>query len=397
VEATSILQTEKRGIYVHIPFCSKICSYCDYFVLPKNNQSLDQYLDALDKEVTNYCVSNSSLIGNSSISSLYIGGGTPSLLNSEQMHRLITIFRSHFIFDQEIEITTESNPASLDIEKLEHYRSGGINRISIGVQSFIKRELGVLKRNHSPKKAMSVLKDAMRAGFDSVNLDIIFSIPGQTEESLSYTLETALELGTNHFSAYSLIYEPGTPLYEKWKQGKIVRITDDDDARYYEQIQEILVANGLDQYEVSNFSQPGKQCQHNLHAWHGKEYFAFGVSSHGYLKGERFSNHRNLKKWLSDINAGERPIAAYEKIDQKARIEENIFLPLRADGISSKRFELNTGQALPIQVVKKLEQWQQSGHIGKEYHDNDTIFRLTNTGYKFCDTITLSVIEAFSM
>jgi oxygen-independent coproporphyrinogen-3 oxidase len=244
-------------------------------------------------------------------------------------------------------------------------------------------------------RAEKTISEAVAIGFDSVNLDIIFSIPGQTNDTLDYTLNKALELGTDHFSAYSLIYEPGTPLYNDWKAGKLTRPNDDQDAAFYEKVQETLAAGGLKQYEVSNFSRPGKECSHNLHAWQAGEYFAFGVSSHGYIEGERYANHRDIAKWKDDIACGRLPIAEKDIIHPRTTIEENIFLPIRADGIDTYIFKRNTGKELPNELINRLQIWVERGYVEPHQISVDrTRYQLTAKGYRYCDSITYDLIDA---
>lgn len=385
---------EHIGIYLHIPFCERICSYCDYFVVGGKNNT-QEYLDALFQEIDLYSSIYPDIITNSVISSIYIGGGTPSLLNAIQMDGLLSHLKDRFDLHERCEITTESNPSSIDLEKLKSFKASGVTRLSIGVQTFNKRELGILKRNHSPTVAIKSLEEAASVGFESLNLDIMFSIPGQSRDSLTDTLDTAISLGTDHFSAYSLIYEPGTPLYEKWKAGKIRRLSDDKDAEFYAFIQNKLDSSSFKQYEVSNFGREGKECRHNLHAWHAGRYLAFGVSSHGYIGDKRYSNHRDLKKWHSDIRQGKLPIESHEKITKTINIEENIFLPIRANGISESNFRHNTGEDLPLTTIERFSYWQDKNMIEKyDLNSCDTVYQLTKEGYRYCDTITFDLIDS---
>jgi oxygen-independent coproporphyrinogen-3 oxidase len=389
-----LIKKEHIGIYIHVPFCERICSYCDYFVIGGKNNT-EEYLDSLIKEIDLYISIYPDIITDSVITSIYIGGGTPSLLTDRKMGGLLSHLQHNFTLHERCEITTESNPSSIDKVKLSSYKASGITRLSIGVQTFNKRELGVLKRNHSPKGAIRSLEEAASVGFESLNLDIMFSIPGQSLETLSDTLDTAIALGTDHFSAYSLIYEPGTPLYEKWKAGKIQRLSDDKDAEFYAFVQNKLDSSRFKQYEVSNFGREGKECRHNLHAWHAGRYLAFGVSSHGYIGDRRYSNHRDLIKWHSDVRQGKLPVESYENISEQINKEENIFLPIRANGISENTFEKNTGSILPEPTKDRLSSWVDKRMVQKiEMISPDTVYRLTDKGYRYCDTITFDLIES---
>ncbi|GAB5464604.1 MAG: radical SAM family heme chaperone HemW [Candidatus Kapaibacteriales bacterium] len=383
------MSCSSRGIYIHIPFCEKICSYCDYFVV-KGKDGIDGYLDSLLKEINLTATLEEEVVTGSEITSIYIGGGTPSLLSGDQMQKIIDLLRKSFQISDSAEITTESNPNSLDKEKLKQYKDIGINRISIGVQSFVKKELGLLTRNHSPKRAESAITEALEAGIESVNLDIIFSNPWQTLESLTHTLEKGISLGTNHFSAYSLIYEPDTPLFKKWKSGIVTKHDDDTDASFYEAVQDVLSMNSFTQYEVSNFSKEGNECRHNLHAWHGGEYFAFGASAHGYLNGRRFSKPRDIQKWQSYLSRDLLPIENTEVINLKERKEEMIFLPIRADGFSIKDYIHAIGVEPPAALINKLDDFSDKGMIKNENHR----YKLTSKGYRVCDSITIDLINS---
>src|SRR5210317_1797875 len=235
-----------RGLYIHIPFCNTICSYCDFFILKTEEDELSKYLDLLSREIDLFVSKNSNKL---KIDSIFIGGGTPSLLSPDQLNSLINKLSSSFEFTPDIEISMESNPASIDLEKLNEYKSIGINRISIGVQSFVKRELGILKRNHSPKIAERALSAAVSSGIETINLDLIFSIPGQSLASWTYSLEKAIDMGTNHLSTYNLTFEENTPLWNKMQNGKVVKYNDEVDEFMYFTAIEILSEKGFDHYE----------------------------------------------------------------------------------------------------------------------------------------------------
>jgi putative oxygen-independent coproporphyrinogen III oxidase len=377
---------KKRGIYLHFPFCKKICNYCD-FNINDNLNLIEKYIDSLCREIALYFQENEDKVG-SEISSIYIGGGTPSLMSPDHLERIYVLLNKNLNIINDVEFSIESNPNSIDYEILYDFKSIGLNRISFGVQSFIKRELGMLSRGHSPKMAIKAIESAQKAGLENINLDLIFSIPGQTTESFSESIDTAISLGTKHISAYSLIYEPGTKLFAEWKKGKIIKQPDNKDADFYEQIIDRLSEHGMKQYEVSNFSFDGFRCEHNLHAWHCGEYFAFGVSSHGFLDKTRFSNISNIGEYFSKISNNNLPIYESNKIDKLASLEENIFLPLRADGINFREFKENTGIILTNLIPESISKFQSSGHI----FASDKVLKLNKLGYLHCDTITKEMI-----
>ncbi len=374
----------KRGIYLHIPFCEHICSYCDFFV-DKNINQIDEYVNLLIKEIEIDNKINQEI----EICSLYFGGGTPSLLTPIQFDKILNSINSRFTISCNCEISIESNPTSLSPDKLLEYKSLGINRISCGVQSFNKHELGVLKRNHSPKKAIKALEEIKRAGIDNVNLDIIFSIPGQTLNTLKKTLDIAIGLGTTHFSAYSLIFEENTPLYKRWKQGKIIKVEDEQDAYFYEFVIDYLLEHGFQQYEVSNFAKDKQVCHHNLHSWNSGEYYAYGVSSHGYIDGIRYSNHRNLKLYNDSIQKSKLPVGKSEILSEAEKLEEFIFLAIRANGIDLKEFE----NRFKIDLVSKLSNTIKALNEKCLIKIENGRLYLTKQGYKICDSITFKLID----
>lgn len=380
-----MLYPNEYGLYIHIPFCERICSYCDFFV-DKDVSQIDKYVSYLVREIELF---TKDLTEKPKLKSIYFGGGTPSLLSPTQFETILSLLASRFNWLEDIEISIESNPNSLNLENLINYRKLGINRLSVGVQSFNKQELGVMKRNHSPKRAIKALNDIQKAGFDNYNLDIIFSVPNQTLATLEETLKIALDLNTTHFSAYSLIYEEGTPLYKKWKQGLLSKKSDDEDAEMYSFVIDYLKQNGFEQYEVSNFAKDGKYCKHNLWSWHSGEYFAFGVSSHGYLNDVRFKNFRNLNNYYKSIDAKELPREGFELLTNQDKLEEFIFLSLRADGTDIAEFKKVFGFDIAELLKDEL----------KTFFEKDLIIiknsrlSLTKKGYLLCDSITFKIIS----
>jgi oxygen-independent coproporphyrinogen-3 oxidase len=373
------------GLYLHIPFCQKICYYCDFFV-DKNLDLVQAYVNALCQEIEREMFENNS---KPKLSTIYIGGGTPSLLSPNQMEQIVNVLVNNFDLSELEEFSMESNPGSVSLDTLKEYKSLGIDRLSIGVQSFIKRELGFLKRNHSPKKAIKAIEDAHKAGFNNINLDLIFAVPGQTNESWQYSLQTAFNLGTTHLSTYSLIYEEGTPLYQAWKNGKVAKTSDDDDADIYELTINEASKFGFKQYEVSNFAKNELYCKHNLGSWQGSEYFAFGASAHGHLDNKRFWRVKNLSEFISFNNKNKTTIVGEEIISLKAKVEESVFLALRSTGIDI--LKLNTKFNLDLAKVfeKEIEYYIKNDCVILE----NNLIKLTSKGYAICDSITLSFVS----
>ncbi len=373
------------GLYLHIPFCQKICYYCDFFV-DKNLDLIQIYVDSLCNEINREMLEYNL---KPKISTIYIGGGTPSLLSPKQLEQIVKTLDNIFDLSNLVEFSMESNPGSVALDTLIEYKALGVDRLSIGVQSFVKRELGFLKRNHSPKKAIKAIEDAQSAGFNNINLDLIFAVPGQTNESWQYSLQTAFSLGTTHLSTYSLIYEEGTPLFVAWKKGKITKTSDDEDADIYELTINEALKNGFKQYEVSNFAKDGLYCKHNLGSWQGGEYFAFGASAHGHLNKQRFWRIRNLGEYIALNKNSKSTIIGSEDINLKDEIEEIIFLGLRSIGIDI--IKLNNMFNLDLAKVfeKEIEYYINNNCILLE----DNFIKLTSKGFAICDSITLSFVS----
>lgn len=386
------------GLYIHIPFCTKICHYCDFFV-DKNVNNIDKYVDYLCKEIDLFFLNenNYQLYFKTTLNSIYIGGGTPSLLSPNQLEKIVNKLLHYYIFSNSIEFSFESNPGSITYENLIDYRQLGVNRISIGVQSFNKKELGFLKRSHSPRGAIKAIENAHKSGFDNINLDLIFSIPEQTVESWQYNLDMALSLNTHHISTYSLMYEKGTPLYKDWQSGKIKKVSDDDDAKYYEYTINRNSENGFEQYEVSNFAKENKICKHNLAAWNSGEYFAFGVSSHGNLGDYRFNNFSNLNKYYDKIDKNLLPLEKNTFHNNFSRLNERVFLSLRATGLNLTKlfadFQINSKNLEIIFANPKVQKLIADDYLLKDKIIRSNILSLSNKGYAICDSITFLFCE----
>ena len=375
---------------------SAVCHYCDFFV-DKNVNNIDKYVDYLCKEIDLFFLieENYNLYNKSVLNTIYIGGGTPSLLSPTQLEKITSKIRSYYTIADNMEFSFESNPGSITLENLNEYRNLGVNRISIGVQSFIKHELGFLKRSHSPKGAIKAIENAHKSGFDNINLDLIFSIPEQSMESWKYNLDMAFSIETHHISAYELMYEKGTPLYNDWQKGKITKVSDDDDAQFYHYTIERNAENGFMQYEVSNFAREQKYCKHNLGAWQSGEYFAFGVSSHGNLGDYRFNNFSNLNKYYQIIDNNQLPLENNVFHSNVERFSERIFLSIRANGLDLSRLQIDYN--LKNENIESIFKNPKIINL----LNNDYIIRksnilfLTGKGYAICDSITFLLTELF--
>lgn len=378
------------GIYVHFPFCSNICSYCD-FVVDKNLNLIDKYIDTLIIEIENTSNSLQSL-NDYQIKTIYFGGGTPSLMSESHLQRVLSSLRDNFNLNNVEEISLESNPNSIPIDKLNKFHNLGVNRLSIGVQTFIKRELGVLKRNHSPKKALSAINEALSIGFDSVNIDLIYSIPNQSEDDWKYNLNIIKDLEIDHISCYNLTYEENTPLYKKLIDGKINKNNEEFESDLYLYTSNYLEKLGFEHYEVSNYAKEDKRCKHNLSIWENNEYLGFGVGAHWKFNNIRYENTRNLKVYIDSVNNN----LNYQNIKELSSVElfeEYIILGLRSQGVgvdylekfSNKKFKLKENNILINLIENEFLQI------------NNLNIKLTNKGYLFADSISYEIMKIINL
>jgi oxygen-independent coproporphyrinogen III oxidase len=288
----------QHSIYLHIPFCTHRCAYCDFNTYAGLGELIPTYVDALCREV--------ALVGHGappdiSIQTVFFGGGTPSLLSAEQVERVLTAVRSAFRLEDLAEVTLESNPGTVTLQSLEEMHRAGINRISLGVQSANGEELRMLERTHDFRDVLRSVSDARRAGIDNLNLDLIYGLPEQSMASWRTTLRRALELQPKHISAYCLTLEHGTP-FGRWAKRGLMPIPDGDlAADMYEWAHGELVSAGYEQYEISNWARPGYQCRHNLQYWRAEPYFGFGAGAHGYAEGYRYSNVLAIREYTARL------------------------------------------------------------------------------------------------
>jgi oxygen-independent coproporphyrinogen-3 oxidase len=312
--------------YIHVPFCTSFCSYCDFTSFAGNENRIPEYVSALCAEIE-----SSDLHG--PLQTIYFGGGTPSLLNPSQISSVLEALRCKADFASDVEISTESNPDSVDLEKLEGYRRVGINRLSLGAQAAQDELLITLGRRHDVEKVFKAVRSARSAGFKNINLDIMLGLPGGNMGMLQETLERYLPLNPEHVSLYALQVEVGTPLAEKVKRGLVVP-DEDEQADQYAWAQGCLSSCGWRQYEVSNFSKPSMECRHNLSVWRGEDYQGFGVSAVGTKGLQRRTNTGDLNDYLSQACAGcFQP--EIENLSKETRQYEKVMLGLRTrEGVS---------------------------------------------------------------
>ena len=337
-----------KSAYLHIPFCEHICHYCDFNKVFLKGQPVDEYLVAIDREMQ----LTLSQQPTEKIDTIFVGGGTPTSLNEQQLERFCKIINNNLPKDEMVEYTFEANPGDLSKEKLQILRDAGVNRISLGVQTFNEELLKRIGRVHRVKDVYQSVENAKMVGFTNISIDLIFSLPGQTLQDLKESLTHAFSLDLPHFSAYSLIIEPKTVFYNLMQKGKLPITGEDTEAAMYELVMEEMAHHGYKQYEISNFSKKGFESKHNLTYWNNEFYYGFGAGAHSYVNGWRRSNTGPLKKYMTQIAEGNLPILEEHKVTLTEQMEEEMFLGLRKTaGVSITHFIEKFAQD-PLQIYQ---------------------------------------------
>ncbi len=313
-------------LYIHIPFCVKKCIYCDFFSLPYDEPAVRTYVDALCKEL------NLKKHPDAALKTIYIGGGTPTLLPAECFRQLLKCLRSNYHFSSEIEITVEANPGTVDKAKIDTLLSLGVNRLSFGVQSFNDSELMTLGRIHSSDEALRSIESIKKAGLKNFSIDLMYGIPGQSMESWRESLTKAIELSPSHISAYELTPEENTPLYPLIQSRKITMPNEELILEMYNYAIDYFAGSGYTHYEISNFAKPGLQCVHNLNYWDRGEYIGAGAGAHSFISGIRSMNTKDINEYAATLNSGRIPEIQSMKLTPEDEIKEFIFLGLRKIG-----------------------------------------------------------------
>lgn len=316
------------GLYVHVPFCITRCGYCDfntYTPAELGGVNPDAWLDALGTELE---MAAERLHG-PPVDTVFVGGGTPSLLGAVRVTRLLGMVREHFTLAPDAEITTEANPESAWPDFFDATRAAGFTRISLGMQSVSPRVLGVLDRIHTPNRSAAAAREALAAGFEHVSLDLIYGTPGETDDDLMRSVDTAIDTGVDHVSAYALVVEEGTALARRVRRGELAAPDDDVLAHRYELVDARLSEAGLTWYEVSNWSRPGGECRHNLGYWDGGQWWGAGPGAHGYVGTTRWWNVKHPNAYAEKLNAAALPVAGFEELDALALHTEDVLLKTR--------------------------------------------------------------------
>lgn len=366
------------GIYIHIPFCKKRCIYCDFFSTTQGEKKR-MYVDALCKELS----LRKDYLKGEQIGTIYFGGGTPSQLSEEELRALLeTIFRL-FPVKEDAEITFEANPDDLSVDYLQVLRTLPINRISMGVQTFNDRKLQMLNRRHTAQQAYEAVLHCQQAGFTNISIDLIYGLPGESMEEWKNDLATAFSLPISHLSAYHLMYEPGTPLWNLWEKHQIHAIDEELSTAFFEELIRKTREVGFEQYEISNFSLPGFHSRHNSSYWSGVPYLGCGASAHSYDGVSRQWNIANLDAYIQGVSAG---TLSYERedLDLGTRYNEYVMTHLRtAEGFSPTQLQELFGDQFYKYAMEIAEKHLKTNHL--EWKDD--AIKLSHQGIFISDGI----------
>ncbi|MCM3743405.1 radical SAM family heme chaperone HemW [Sporosarcina luteola] len=363
-----------RGMYIHIPFCHQICHYCDFNKVFFKNQPVDEYIESIGNELAIMANEGHSFNG---LETVFLGGGTPTSLSERQLDRLLEIIHQHVNVRELREFSTEANPDELTRGKLSVLKSGGVGRLSIGVQSFDEQLLKRIGRTHSAETPARVIRAAREIGFDNISIDLIYGLPEQTVKQWKETLDKALSFELPHYSGYSLIVEPKTVFYNLMNKGRLPLPGEDIEAEMFSMLMDRMAEAGRRQYEISNFALPGNESIHNLIYWDNDEYAGIGAGAHGYLKGRRYANFGPLRKYMDSMGSGLRPVMETNEVTITEAMEEEMFLGLRkSEGVSLHSFESKFGKTLTEVYGVVLEELSGKGLIS----ESEGSIKLTRKG-----------------
>ena len=369
------MQTKPTSAYVHIPFCTQICYYCDFSKVFIKNQPVDSYLEHLIEEYHSYDIKK--------LRTLYIGGGTPTALSAPQLAFLLEKLTDKLDLSYLEELTIEANPGDLDQEKIAVLKDSPVNRVSLGVQTFNDRMLKQIGRSHLEKDIYENIANLKKAGFDNISIDLIYALPKQTMEDVKINVAKAIALDIPHMSLYSLILENHTVFMNRMRRGKLPLPKEDLEAEMFDYIIAELEKAGFVHYEISNFSKPGFESRHNLMYWDNAEYYGIGAGASGYVDGVRYKNHGPIRHYLEAVEAGNARVQE-EVLTLKEQMEEEMFLGLRKkSGVSKKRFEEKFGLSFEDQYGTVVSELTEQGLL---VPDRD-IVRMTKQGLFLGDTV----------
>ncbi|WP_306474654.1 radical SAM family heme chaperone HemW [Streptococcus sp.] len=369
------MQAKPSSAYVHIPFCTQICYYCDFSKVFIKNQPVDAYLEHLIQETRSYEIGK--------LHTLYIGGGTPTALSAQQLAYLLTELPKVMNLSEVEEFTIEANPGDLDPDKIAVLKDSQVNRVSLGVQTFDNKMLKKIGRSHQEQDIYDNIRHLKQAGFDNISIDLIYALPGQTMDQVKENVAKAIDLDIPHMSLYSLILENHTVFMNRMRRGKLPLPKEELEAEMFEYIIEELEKAGFEHYEISNFSKPGFESRHNLVYWDNAEYYGLGAGASGYVDGIRYKNHGPIRHYLEAVEAGKARITE-EHLTLEEKMEEELFLGLRKKaGVSKARFEEKFGVSFDQRYGQVVASLTEQGLLVPD----DKQVRMTKRGLFLGDTV----------
>ncbi|MDO4326821.1 MAG: radical SAM family heme chaperone HemW [bacterium] len=391
-------------LYLHIPFCVRKCGYCDFLSFSAKEEQREAYVKQLCQEIQTVGESVKQSASEYEVVTLFFGGGTPSVLEPEQIQRILDVVRAHFDVREDAEISMEMNPGTLgegqeENSRLLGYKNAGINRVSLGLQSADNAQLRILGRIHTWEQFLESFRRAREAGFSNINIDLMSALPGQTEQSWESSLRLAAELGPEHISAYSLIIEEGTPFYERYTgKGEKDLPDEDTERKMYERTGRILEEYGFSRYEISNYAKVGKECRHNLGYWTGVEYLGFGLGASSYYNGYRFANTEKMALYMRADMAKEDALSAVRGemhfVTEKEAMEEFMFLGLRLmAGVSLDGFEERFGRPMEAVYGEILKKFCGMGLLEKGKQRGGWRYWLTEDGISVSNQVMCEFLD----
>ena len=354
------------GLYIHVPFCLRKCLYCDFTSYPRQEEQVQLYLQSLSAEMVLY--GDLLEARHKSIKTIFVGGGTPTCLRPEYLAGILEQVGKVFSIEQGAEITTEANPGTVNLLALKELRAVGFNRLSLGVQSTHRELLCLIGRIHTFSEARQAVTEARIAGFENINLDLIFGLPTQTAAQWRQSLHEIMALQPEHISCYGLQLEENTPLTKAVEQGQLKPCPEEEELAMYQMARQLLGENGYQHYEISNFAQAGYQCRHNLLYWQNQAYLGLGPAAHSYLNQSRWGNVAGIEEYASLVKQGQRPVAEKTTLTIKEQMEETVFLGLRMlEGVNVESFQERFGKSLPEIFGKQVSSLTAKGLLEQSF------------------------------
>jgi len=376
-------QNKISALYIHIPFCVKKCGYCNFNSIKFEKSIVEAYLDAIVKEIK-------LLKEKYEFKTIFLGGGTPTALNENQLKKLLTVVEESIDLNELVEYTIEINPGTLTTEKIDIISKSRINRISLGIQSFNDKYLHLLGRIHTGREALNTFTLLRNNGFENINIDLISSLPSQKVKEWENDLNIAISMQPDHISAYSLSFETGTPFKNQLNNGTLKPINEEDDLEMYKLTINKLKSVNYEHYEISNFAINGRKCQHNIIYWENREYVGIGAGAFSFLESNRTSNEPDVLKYIKNINADKKEISFSERLPLKDLAAETIIMGLRmSKGISNNRLLAQTGLSFKDVLSDKIYELRGNGFID---FDNSEL-KLTEKGLYVADSVMMEFLN----